>query len=249
MTMLAGVGLMSSCEKEAVDTYDPSYSALNIGFGNATTLTQEYTYNFSEVSGERAVKFYARISGVPSERDRSFTLEAVDGDLTTLSGAYRVETYVIPAGEISGEYSLYFDSSKIPADAFTTEDGSITFRVAENNEFKAGSQNVNNLNFILKNYLSKPEDWDSAVYPYRPIYLYFGDYSIEKFRFMIENGCPSNFRVHYTQAEPTTLDGATTILSNNYANYLKQVCQVALVEYNDTHDTPLQDSLGNPITF
>lgn len=249
LLLFATVGLMAACDKEVVETYDPSYSAVNIGFGNATSLTQEMTYNFSEASGERGVKFFARISGVPSDHDRSFTLEAVDGDLTKTAGTYRVETYTIPAGEISGEFTLYFDSSKLPSGSFIDEDGLLVFRVAENKEFNPGSKNANELRFTLKNYLSKPEEWDAAVYPYQPIMRYFGEYSEVKFRFMIENGFPSNIRVNWSQTEPIIVEGATTIISVNYANYLKQVYQIALNEYNNSHDTPLQDSFGNPIYF
>ena len=38
-------------------------------------------------------------------------------------------------------------------------------------------------------------------------------------------------------------------LSLNYANYLLQTLQLALEEYNATHDEPLRDSSGALVTF
>lgn len=247
---LAAAIAVTACSTEDIDRFDTSREALNIGFGSASNLTQTSTYNYSETTNERAVTFYARITGRPADHDRSFTLEAADGDLSLAAGSYRVETYVIPAGEISGEYSIYFNPAGLSdPNAFSTEDGEIVFRVAPNDSFSTGALNENELIFTLKNSLSMPEEWNSATYPYRAISGYFGVYSPEKFRFMIENGCPVNFRINYNQSTPTTESDGITILGHNYANYLKQVFQLALSEYNDTHDTPLTDSLGNLITF
>lgn len=247
---IAAAMAVSACSTEEVDRFDPSYEALNIGFGTVDNLTQKATYNYSETANERAVKFYARVTGTPVDYDRQFTLEAVDGNLTEAAGSYRCETYVIPAGQVSGEYNIYFDPSKLSnPSVFTEEDGELVFRVSEGGAFRVGALNQNELRFTLKNALAKPEEWDNPSYGYMALSRYFGTYSIEKFRFMIENGCPINFKVSYSQAAPTTMEGDVTVMSDGYANYLRQLYYLALVEYNDTHDTPLCDSVGNPISF
>ncbi|MDE6393744.1 MAG: DUF4843 domain-containing protein [Duncaniella sp.] len=241
---------VTACSTEEVDRFDPSFEALNIGFGSADNLTQKATYNYSETANERAVKFYARVSGTPADYDREFTLEAVEGNLTEAAGSYRSETYVIPAGKVSGEYNIYFDPSKLSSPAaFTTEDGELVFRVVPGGSFRAGALNQNELRFTLKNRLAKPEEWDEPSYGYLALSRYFGTYSTEKFQFMIENGCPINFRVSYSQSAPTTMEGDVTIMSDGYASYLRQVYYIALLEYNETHDTPLCDKVGNPISF
>lgn len=241
---------LAACSTHEVERFDPSFEALNIGFTSASNLTQETTFNYSETAGERAVRFYARVTGMPVDYDRTFTLTAVDGNLDETQGSYRFETYVIAAGEVSGEYNIYFDPTLLPdPSSFVSDDGELVLKVAPNEYFASGALNQNELRFTLKNSLAKPEDWDAASGLFRPLSRYFGVYSTEKFQFMIENGCPIKFRVSYSQAVPTTLDGETTIMSENYALYLQQSFQLALEEYNDTHDTPLCDRLGNPITF
>lgn len=247
---IAAALAVTACSKEEVDRFDPSFEALNIGFGTVANLTQTATYNYSETASERAVKFYARVTGTPAAYDREFALEAVDGNLTEAAGSFRFDTYVIPAGEVSGEYNIYFDPSKLsnPA-AFTSEDGELVFKVVEGGSFRTGALNQNELRFTLKNRLAKPEEWDEGSYGYLPLSRYFGAYSIEKFQFMIENGCPINFKVSYSQAAPTTMEGDVTIMSDGYATYLRYLYYVALLEYNETHDTPLCDSVGNPISF
>lgn len=242
---------LAACSSEDIDRYDASYVAINIGFGNESTLTQTTAFNYSESSTERPVTFYARISGTPVDYDRAFTLEAVDGDITQAGTSYRFDSYVIPAGEVSGEYTIYFDPAGLSSPAaFADEEGELVFRVAANENFVLGAKDQNELRFTLRNSLTMPDEWYTvSTYSHYALSRYFGDYSPEKFRFMLENGCPVNFQVSYSQATPTTVEGNITILSSSYATYLQQSLQIALAEYNRTHDTPLCDSLGNPISF
>ena len=206
---------LAACSHEDIDRYDESYAAINIGFGNETSLTQTTAFNYSESSIERPVTFYARISGTPVDYDRAFTLEAVDGDLAEAGTSYRFGTYVIPAGEVSGEYQIYFDPAGLsnPA-AFADEEGELVFRVAKNEHFGLGALDQNELRFTLRNSLTMPDEWYTvSIYNHFALSRYFGDYSPEKFRFMIENGCPVNFQVSYSQSTTTTVEGNITILS------------------------------------
>lgn len=244
--ILAGA-MLSGCEKEDIDRFNPEYSALNIWLGSETAPVDELIYNFSYALGEKPVSFYARITGPAAETDRTFTLQAVSGTLTELGQAVRTETYTIPAGEISGEYQIYFDSSKIPASTFADKDGEVVFKMVANDNFAEGAAELSELRFILRNYLSKPEEWDSAASGFYPYRNYFGDYSEVKYRFMIEVTGLQDFRIDWRQSTP--YDEATNVMSPNYASYLQQLLRIELDKYNAAHDTPLADSLGNPITF
>lgn len=242
---------LAACSSEEIDRYDDSYVAINIGFGNVTNLNQTISFNYSESSVERPVTFYARISGTPVDYDRAFTLEAVEGDIAAAANSYRFDTYVIPAGEVSGEYVIYFDPAGLSnPSAFADQEGELVFRVAANEYFALGAKDNNELRFTLRNSLTMPDEWyEVSTYNHYPLSRYFGDYSPEKFRFMLENGCPINFQISYSQSVPTTEENGVTILSTSYATYMQQTMQMALAEYNSTHDTPLCDSLGNPISF
>jgi hypothetical protein len=245
-TLLAALTL-GSCSSEGIDRFDTDYKALNIWFGSASVVSEQTTYNYSYTSGEKGITFYARITGTPTDYDRTFTLEAYEGDITEAGSSYRVEDYVIPAGETTGTFTIYFDSSKLPSESSFAEEGELYFRVKANDEFSTGADGLNTLHVILRNYLSKPDDWDSASYPYRAYSYYFGSYSKTKYRFMIEETGLIDFRINLTTSTP--YDATENIISTAYASYLKQVMQIALDEYNNTHDTPLTDENGDLVTF
>ena len=241
--------LLTSCSKEGIDRFDSDYKALNIWFGTANVVAEKLTYNYSYSIGENSVTFYARITGVPVDYDRTFTLEAFDGDLEKAKGSYRVEGYVIPAGSTTAQFKIYFDTSKLSdKDLFSQEEGHLYFRVAENSEFKTGADGLNELCVVLRNYLSKPDDWDTTdSYLFKPYKTYFGEYSKVKYSFMIEQTGLVDFRISSTASK--SHDEETNYISTAYATYLKQVLQLALADYNSSHTTKLTDENGNLITF
>ena len=98
-----GVGLLLliliSCSKEEVSTYDTSHTSLNIWVGNAAgAVFETTTYNYSYAYEEGAVTFYAQISGMPADHDRTFHLQPFGGDSALMVNTVRTEDYVIPAG-------------------------------------------------------------------------------------------------------------------------------------------------------
>ena len=160
----------------------------------------------------------------------------------------RLEDYVIPAGEIGGEYKVYFNTQKLQSPTlFTTKDGSINFRVVEGEGFEMGAENHQSFTVVLKNYLAKPDNWDSANFPRIPLSTYFGTYSRVKYQFMIEVLGLVDFEINYNAR--TSYDEETNTISSVYAVYLQQVMQQALNEYNAAHSTPLTDEFGLPVTF
>ncbi|MDE6371585.1 MAG: DUF4843 domain-containing protein [Duncaniella sp.] len=246
----AALGVLSACEHEEVDVYNTDHTALNLGFTSVRDLTAKANHNFSETAGVKGVTFYARISGVPVDYDRTFSLEPVDGDIALLGNAWVDETYVIPAGAVSGEYVLNFDTSLLPDPAnFAEKEGTVTFRAKASDTFRLGADGYNELVFTLYNSLAKPDDWDSGYGYYTALVNYFGEYSTEKFRFMIENGFPTQFRIKTLQKENFIIEDGITVMSTPYATYMLNKLQKALAEYNYSHFPPLCDSLGNPITF
>lgn len=246
--LIALLALTASCTKEEVSTYDPSFTALNIWVGNEQSAYESVTYNYSYAYEEGNVKFYARISGMPSDHDRTFRLEAYGGDSALIINTIRTEEYVIPAGEIGGEYNVRFNTQMLSdSTLFTNRDGKINFRVVPTGDFAIGTEGRQFFTVILKNYLAKPENWDKANYPRVAISKYFGTYSRTKYQFMIEVLGLIDFDINYNTQ--TSYDEATNTVSAVYAIYLQQVMQKALNEYNETHDTPLTDEFGVPVLF
>lgn len=250
MACLMAIG-MGSCDKNEMPVYDSGYTALNIWFGSKNYVTDSVSYNYSYAMGEGSLVFYARVAGVPVDYDRTFTIEAFEGDLGEADGSYRTETYTIKAGETLTECPLYFDTSLLKnVNSFTQKDGRLWFRMTANDEFVTGAGERSVLKVVLRNYLSKPDEWDDAVSPRRNYSLYFGDYSKVKYQFMISTLGIVDFHIEY--GFTGTYDEATNTMSINYARYLAQKLQVALEEYNnnpDNPDTPLRDETGGVVTF
>lgn len=241
--------VLTSCTHEDVMTYDTEYTALNIWVGtSAGAVYESTTYNYSYAYDEGSVTFYAQISGMPASYDRTFQLEPYGGDSALISNTIRTEDYVIKAGEISGAFKVYFNTQKLSrADLFSDRNGSVSFRVKQNDEFAVGTENHQSFTVILKNYLAKPDNWESANYPRVALSKYFGTYSRTKYQFMIETLGLIDFEINYNSQ--TAYNEETNVVSASYAVYLKQVMQQALNEYNASHDTPLTDEYGIPVTF
>lgn len=238
----------ASCSKNEYPEFDTNYSALNIWFGTETIPQDSVTYNYSYALGEKSIHFYARTIGALSDHDRTFQLEAYDGDLGEAEGSYSLSEYTIKAGETIGTFDIVFDTSKLKnASSFTQKDGHLKLRMKPNDEFREGAKELQTLTVVLKNYLSKPDNWETATYPMRPLNAYFGEYSKVKYQFMIQELNLVDFQISYNAT--IMYDEETNTLSNSYANYLVSKMKLALQEYNNTHDTPLTDETGNIVTF
>jgi len=249
VTIALSLLLCIGCSEEEVDRYDTSLSALNIWVGTeAGAVYESVNYNYSYAYEEGSVTFYVQLVGMPANYDRSFRLESFGGDSASVAPTVRTEDYVIPAGETKGTYKVYFNTQKLPdPDLFTTSDGTINFRMVPNSEFAIGNEHYQQFQVVLKNYLAKPANWDSANYPRVPLSKYFGTYSKVKYQFMIEHLGLIDFEINYNAR--TSYDEETNVVSASYAIYLQQVMQRALNEYNSSHELPLTDEFGLPVTF
>lgn len=238
-----------SCSEESTDLFDTSLTALNIWVGNeAGVVYDETVYNYSYAYEEGSITFYAQLVGMPADRDRTFRLELFGNDSAMVAPTVRTEDYVLPAGQTHGTYHVYFNTQLLPAsDLFTTKDGTVSFRMKPNNEFNTGTEKHQQFTVVLKNYLAKPANWDVANYPRMPLANYFGTYSRVKYQFMIEHLHLIDFEINYNAT--TSYDEATNTISASYAIYLQQVVQRRLNEYNESHDSPLTDEYGLPVTF
>ncbi len=239
----------TACQKEEIMKFDPTMAGLNIWVGTSGgAIYEETTYNYSYAIEEGSVTFYARVYGVPADYDRTFTLEPFGDNIDEIIPTIRTEEYVMPAGAISGEYKVYFNSKNLPSnDLFTENDGKVSFRMTDNGNFNAGAENMQSFTVVLRNRIAKPDNWDSANYPLVALSKYFGTYSRVKYQFMIEHLGLIDFIISYSAA--TSIDETTNTISPAYAVYLQQMMQEKLAEYNATHDTPLTDENGDIVIF
>ncbi len=240
---------MSSCSTNDTPVFDSTYSALNIWFRTSNLVLDSTTYNYSYSLEEGTLTFIARIAGLPADYDRTFTLEAVRGDVSEAEGSFQTDVYTLKAGEVEIECPIRFNTSRLKnAASFTVRDGHLYFRLAQNKEFVEGTENMQELVVVLKNYLAKPDNWETAVYPYYALGNIFGEYRKEKYQFMIQILGLREFSINRSATVP--YDTEKNEVSYNYANYLKEKMIVALEEYKANHNgEPLRDANGDEITF
>ena len=242
--------MIPACSHEEVSTYNTSITGLDIWLGNSSGAVYESTsYNYSYAFEEGGVTFYAQISGMPVDHDRTFHLELFGEDADLARSTVRLEDYILPAGAVSGTYKVYFNTQKLSDPTlFTQTDGHVSFRLVPSDDFIIGTENHQQFTVILKNYLAKPDNWDTANFPHMALSKFFGTYSRVKYQFMIEHLNIVDFDVNYNAR--TSYDEETNVVSYSYVtSYLVQVMQQALQEYNATHETPLTDEFGNPVEF
>lgn len=233
-----------SCKKNELSYFDSTYSALNIWFGSNGAVSDSLTFNFAyTVLSRDSVMFNARLTGVPADHDRTFRLKAVEGDIDKVDIVF--QDYVLKAGEYEKQYPLYIN---IPDgfNEFKNRSGHVVLELEETGEFLPGAEETNSIHLVFKNFLAKPDDWDSAVYPYMALSRYFGTYSDVKYAFIIQTTGYSNFHVYYTMSADALPEGD---ISYSFATFLAQKCKSALAEYNTTHDTPLRDEFGFDVIF
>lgn len=247
--VLAFLLSLSSCSTNETPVFDTDYAALNIWFGTPTLVLDSTTYNYSYSLDEGSLTFIARVAGLPVDYDRTFTLEAVKGDVSEAEGSFHTEEYTIKAREVETQCSIYFNTSQLKnAGSFTERDGHLCFRLVESGEFVAGTEKMQELVVVLKNYLAMPDNWETAVYPYYALNRIFGEYRKEKYQFMIQILGLKEFSINGAATVP--YDSEKNEVSYNYANYLKEKMIVALEEYKAAHDgEPLRDANGDEITF
>ena len=256
-----GVGLLFclfiiSCSQESVPTYDTSESRLNIWVGTAAGIVYEsVSYNYSYAYEEGTVPFYAQITGVPADHDRTFRLEPFGPAAAQVAPTVRVEDFVIKAGAIGGTFQLHLNTQLLPDPSlFTEKEDTVRFRMVPNDEFLLGTEKHQEFTIIVKNFLSKPDNWDRVptrndMLIFKPLKDFFGDYSRVKYQFMIQVLGLIDFQIQASMGSLPSYVEETNTVSATYANQLVQKMQQALAEYNATHDTPLTDEYGYPVTF
>lgn len=238
---------MASCSENEREYFDTNYSALNIWLGTETSVKDSVIYNYSYHIAEGTVPFQVRVTGLPADHDREFVLEAFEGDLDEASESYTLDKYVLPAGEITASFNITFNSQNLKnKESFKTSDGHLKLRVKENKDFAAGAGELSVLNIVLKNDISKPATWDGNLWSNHQ--TYFGAYSRNKYKFMIETLNYKNPDFTIAWGSFVGYDEETSSISYQYATVLAQYLQQKLEEYNAEHGTIVDDN-GNPISF
>lgn len=169
------------------DEPDTFYPTTNFFYARALAdSAQNYTFYYEDASVTRAdVVFHLYVSGGPRNYDRPFTLEQIQeqGKTNAVPGTNYVafdseemkREFVLKAGEVHLE---------MPVTVLRTadlEEYALRFRLAENEHFKPGQEDLAWRKVLFTSALQRPTQWNT-----RYDGMYFGKYSRTKHSWMIE---------------------------------------------------------------
>ena len=257
---------LSSCQVKEVPFFDENATpGLNIWLGSMTgsgvlTSSQSLVYNFANQMDDTwaSIPFHVRVIGFASDHPRVFSLEAIEGDINKVT--FEADNYVLEPGEYQASFNIRFFKPNGYTE-FNTENtqGSLVFRLKEDQHFVEGTTAYNRLNFRIANSLIMPEFWYFEPTPpgqastnLVPLSTFFGTYSQVKHTFcMLVMERDFDFRVRNTAG--TTVnpfhDSGMPLISYVYAQSLAMLVKAALAAYEAEHGTPLRDENGDVVTL
>lgn len=236
----------SGCKKNDLQYFDEQAPLLNIWFGTTSSVADSITHNFAYSPTNRdSIVFNYRIAGYPVNYDRAFELTTNDGDAKLLNFSFK--PYTVPAGKSMGNLVFYVDKP-VDKSLFTNRDLKVSFTVKQTDAFQNATKQYSKLKIIFKYAITKPDNWDNAIPLFQPLKTYFGNYSSEKYQFIIQTTGLSNFAVYRTTVVKPDLPPNT--ITEVHARALQLQCKIALEQYklNNGGKDKLDENL-NPIVF
>ncbi|SDL03356.1 protein of unknown function [Pedobacter sp. ok626] len=236
---------ISGCKKNELKYFEEEVPLLNIWFGTNNVL-DSITHNFAYSPTDRdSLVFNYRIAGYPVDYERVFELTTTDDDAKLLT--FTFNKYKVPAGKSLGQLVFYVDK---PTDKnlFANRDLNVSFKVKQSSVFQPALKELNDLKIKFKNAVTKPDNWDNAVLPNLPLKNFFGSYSTEKYKFVIQVTGLSNLVVERNIKVNPELPPNT--ITEIHAKALQVQCKIALDQYKiNNNGKDLLDENLIPIVF
>ena len=223
----AAIGMFTACENDKFYYQDEPRVRIEGPYewaiGTDSLNFSFATYPNSVQQQEMQMTLY--VMGEAASTDRIAKLE-VDASNTTASASQYIlpETITIPAGKLE----VPFVVTLMRSEGLTSQTVSLSFKVVESNDFKVGVIEQNHFSMKWNDILGKPKNWDTELKEF------FGEYSLAKYRFIIDTIGFGEFG-----------NGMTWSELKNYQIMMK----TALDEYNATHTSPLKDENGQLVEF
>lgn len=223
----AAIGMFTACENDKFYYQDEPRVRIEGPYewaiGTDSLNFSFATYPNSVQQQEMQMTLY--VMGEAASTDRIAKLE-VDASKTTASASQYIlpETITIPKGKLK----VPFIVTLMRSGNLTSETVSLFFKVVESSDFKVGVIEQNHFSMKWNDILGKPKNWDTELKEF------FGEYSLAKYRFIIDTIGFGEFG-----------NGMTWSELKNYQIMMK----TALDEYNATHTSPLKDENGQLVEF
>ena len=225
---LAVIAVFTACENDKFYYQDEARARIEGPYEWALG-TDSLIFSFAVYPStllEQPMTMTLYVMGEAAATDRTVKLEVDAAQTTAASTQYTLPTEVtIPAGA----FEATFDVTLKRTSDLTSKAVALYFKVAESSDFKAGVNEQNHFLIKWNDILGKPKNWDTELTEF------FGDYSLTKYRFIIDTLGFGDFGGDMTWSELM-----------NYKIRMK----TALSEYNEAHpDAPLTDENGQLVTF
>ena len=223
----AAIGMFTACENDKFYYQDEPRVRIEGPYewaiGTDSLNFSFATYPNSVQQQEMQMTLY--VMGEAASTDRTAKLE-VDATKTTASASQYIlpETITIPAGKLE----VPFIVTLMRSEGLTSQTVSLFFKVVESSDFKVGVIEQNHFSMKWNDILGKPKNWDTELKEF------FGEYSLAKYRFIIDTIGFGEFG-----------NGMTWSELKNYQIMMK----TALDEYNATPAGPLKDENGQLVEF
>ena len=225
--MLAAIGMFTACENDKFYYQDEARVRIEGPYEWAVG-TDSLNFSFATFPNsvqEQEMQMTLYVMGEAAATDRTAKLE-VDAGRTTASETQYVfpETVIIPKGKLEAPFTVTLKRTEDLA----SQTVSLYFKVVENNDFNVGVAEQNHFSMKWNDILGKPKNWDTELKEF------FGEYSLVKYRFIIDTIGFGEFG-----------NGMTWSELKNY----QIVMRTALDEYNATPSGPLKDENGQLVEF
>lgn len=194
------------------------------------SLVFVYSFINEAVTGDNDIVWVPiTLTGKPSETDLPFTLE-VGKESTAKEGVhFLLSETIFPANTVTFNYPV----TLLRTEDLKEEPKSFTLKIKENECFSVGALETyyrySSVKFNITDQIIKPSWWGFVES------LYYGSYSNEKYKFMVEVAGVSNF----------STEEVNFVSISNYIELFK----AAIIEYEKEHGYPLRDENGQVITF
>lgn len=225
--LLVAIGMFTACENDKFYYQDEARARIEGPYewamGTDSLNFSFATYPNSVLEQEMEMTLY--VMGEATSSDRTVNLE-VDASRTTASPSqYTVpKTVIVPAGKLDVPFIVTLKRSN----DLTSQTVSLYFKVVESSDFKIGVTEQNHFSIKWNDILGKPKNWDTELKEF------FGEYSLVKYRFIIDSIGFGEFG-----------NGMTWSELKNYQIIMK----TALDEYNASPAGPLKDENGQLVEF
>lgn len=236
------VSLFTGCEND-LPVYEGGESWLKFEYEYTrdSIINYSFAYGHSSVQID-TVELELQLMGEVKDYDRPFTLKQVPaGGLDAVAGEHYVpfddkdlvSAYVLPANatKVTVPVVLKRDPS-LKEDNYT-----LRLTIGETGEFACGSKERAYRTIVIADELIRPNNWNGHID------YFFGTWGKAKHQFMID--------VSGNKWDEEYVQGLLDIMftDQGYVFYWLDFFKQALAEYNATHDTPLCEEGGEPVTF